>query len=68
MRQGDWALNGADKGQKMAEGLMARALRWFECAERLEKAFAAPGQKVRSMQRFLEHHMLVSRNVHSPSC
>ncbi|WIA21391.1 hypothetical protein OEZ85_000607 [Tetradesmus obliquus] len=46
MRQGDWALNGADKGQKAGEAMLERASRWFECAERLEKAFAAPGQKV----------------------
>lgn len=51
MRQGDWALNGADKGQKAGEAMLERASRWFECAERLEKAFAAPGQKVSWQQR-----------------
>jgi hypothetical protein len=45
IRLGDGVFKGAEKEQDAEETLRVGA-EWFECAKRLEKAYAAPGQKV----------------------
>lgn len=45
IRLGDGVFRGADKEQPPEETLKVGA-DWFECAKHLEKAYAAPGQKV----------------------
>jgi hypothetical protein len=45
IRLGDGVFRGAEKEQPARETLKVGA-EWFECARRLEKAYAAPGQKV----------------------
>jgi hypothetical protein len=45
IRLGDSVFKGAEREQAAEETLRSGA-EWFECAKRLEKAYAAPGQKV----------------------